>query len=265
MIPTRLVRPLVDRLVAWDRAAAMRPTRLVANSRNVAARIASTTAAMPTFLHCPVDIDRFGVGRATADYFIVASRLLPYKRHRPCIRAASLAGVRLLIAGNGPAEARCARMAKGTTTDDARLRIGRSAQRAAKKPRAAIVPAKKTSGSFRSKRRRPDGPPSPTAESGALERSSKEIPELSSTTRNSESLAGALRTFDASHFDPQHLPQTRRKVRAFTVHRTVARHRRASLPRETRRRRRRRRDLAVLRTTYVPSSFTLSSTSRVDG
>ena len=34
-----LVRPLVDRLVAWDRAAAMRPTRLVANSRNVAARI----------------------------------------------------------------------------------------------------------------------------------------------------------------------------------------------------------------------------------
>ncbi len=97
-------------------------------------------------LHCPVDLDRFTVGPGSGDYFIVASRLLPYKRIDLAICAASLAGVKLLIAGTGPAERSLRERAKGTTTTllgyvpDARLNelMGNA--------RAAIVPGEEDFG-----------------------------------------------------------------------------------------------------------------------
>jgi len=205
MIPTRLVRPLVDRLVAWDRAAAMRPTRLVANSRNVAARIRKYYGRDADVLHCPVDIDRFGVGRGNGDYFIVASRLLPYKRIDLAIRAASLAGVRLLIAGNGPAEASLRTMAKGTTTtmlgyvSDVRL------NELLRNARAAIVPGEEDFGLVPLEAAAAGRPTIAYRGGGALETIVEGDTGAFFDDANSESLAGALRTFDASHFDPQHL------------------------------------------------------------
>jgi glycosyltransferase involved in cell wall biosynthesis len=205
MIPTRLVRPLVDRLVAWDRAAAMRPTRLVANSRNVAARIRKYYGRDADVLHCPVDIDRFGVGRGNGDYFMVASRLLPYKRIDLAIRAASLAGVRLLIAGSGPAEASLRTMAKGTTTtmlgyvSDVRL------NELLRNARAAIVPGEEDFGLVPLEAAAAGRPTIAYRGGGALETIVEGDTGAFFDDANSESLAGALRTFDASHFDPQHL------------------------------------------------------------
>jgi len=205
MGPTRLVRPFVDRLVAWDRAAAMRPTRLVANSRNVAARIRKYYGRDADVLHCPVDIDRFGVGRGNGDYFIVASRLLPYKRIDLAIRAASLAGVRLLIAGSGPAEASLRAMAKGTTTtmlgyvSDVRL------NELLRNARAAIVPGEEDFGLVPLEAAAAGRPTIAYRGGGALEKIVEGDTGTFFDDANSESLAGALRTFDASHFDPQHL------------------------------------------------------------
>ncbi|HEY5258505.1 MAG TPA: glycosyltransferase, partial [Candidatus Baltobacteraceae bacterium] len=132
-----LARPIVRRLIEWDKRAAMRPTRLVANSANVAARIQRYYGREADVLHCPVDIDRFTIGKGDGDYFFVASRLLPYKRVDLAIEAAQRAGVRLLVAGSGPAyDALCA-LARGTTTtmlgyvDDARRNELLGAARAA--------------------------------------------------------------------------------------------------------------------------------------
>ncbi|MGA7201296.1 MAG: glycosyltransferase [Candidatus Cybelea sp.] len=205
MIPTRLVRPFVDRLVAWDRAAAMRPTRLVANSRNVAARIRKYYGRDADVLHCPVDIDRFGVGRGNGDYFIVASRLLPYKRIDLAIRAASIAGVRLLIAGSGPAEASLRAMAKGTTTtmlgyvSDVRL------NELLRNARAAIVPGEEDFGLVPLEAAAAGRPTIAYRGGGALETIVEGDTGAFFDDANAESLAGALRTFDASHFDPQRL------------------------------------------------------------
>ncbi|MBV8150462.1 MAG: glycosyltransferase [Candidatus Eremiobacteraeota bacterium] len=99
----RLARPLVARLADWDRRAAARPTAFIANSHNVAARVRACYDRDAYVLPCPVDVDRFTVGRGEGDYFLVVSRLLPYKRIDRAIEAARLAGVRLLIAGEGPA------------------------------------------------------------------------------------------------------------------------------------------------------------------
>jgi glycosyltransferase involved in cell wall biosynthesis len=110
------VRPLVRRLVEWDKRAALRPTLFVANSRNVAERVRRYYGRDALVLNCPVDVDRFSVGRGGGEYFFIASRLLAYKRIELAIHAANLAKVPLFVAGTGPDERRLREIAKGTTT-----------------------------------------------------------------------------------------------------------------------------------------------------
>lgn len=141
-----LARPLVARLIEWDKRAALRPTQFVANSENVAARVRRYYGRDAMVLHCPVDIGRFTAGAGDGGYFVVASRLLRYKRIELAIRAAAAAHVPLYVAGTGPDERRLRAFAKGTTTrmlgfvDDDRLNrlIGAA--------RAAILPGEEDFG-----------------------------------------------------------------------------------------------------------------------
>ena len=112
-----LARPVVDRLVAWDRAAAQRPTAFVANSHNVAARVRKYYGRESFVAHCPIDLERFAVGTGDGDYALVVSRLLPYKRIELAIRACAIAGRRLVVVGVGPAEAALKAEAVGTRTE----------------------------------------------------------------------------------------------------------------------------------------------------
>ena len=122
-----LARPLIERLVKWDLRAAARPTAFIANSQNVARRVKQFYGRDAYVLHCPVDVNRFTVGSGDGGYFVVASRLLPYKRIDLAIQAAALAGVKLLVAGVGPAQEDLRARAAGSTTtllgyvDDAEL------------------------------------------------------------------------------------------------------------------------------------------------
>jgi hypothetical protein len=64
---SRLARPIVKRLVAWDKEAAQRPTAFIANSRNVAERVRRYYGRKAFVAHCPVDIDRFSPGTGDGD------------------------------------------------------------------------------------------------------------------------------------------------------------------------------------------------------
>lgn len=110
----RLLRPLVAGLVRWDREAASRPTLYVANSRNVAERVRRYYGREAEVLPGPVELERWPVGPGAGEYFIVVSRLLPYKRVDLAIDACALAGVPLLIVGSGPAERALRARARGT-------------------------------------------------------------------------------------------------------------------------------------------------------
>jgi glycosyltransferase involved in cell wall biosynthesis len=112
----RGARPLVRRLVEWDRRAAARPTAFVANSRNVADRVLRHYGRESRVLFAPVDLARFAVGAGRGDYFLVVSRLLPYKRIDVAIAGCARAGVPLRIVGSGPAEAALRAAARGTNT-----------------------------------------------------------------------------------------------------------------------------------------------------
>jgi glycosyltransferase involved in cell wall biosynthesis len=204
-IPAALARPLVERMVAWDRVAATRPTRFIANSRNVAERIRRYYQRDCDILHCPVDLDRFSIGSGSGDYFAIASRLLPYKRIELAIAAASLAGVRLLIAGTGPAEQSLRERARGTTStllgyvEDARLNelLGNA--------RAAIVPGEEDFGLVPLEAAAAGRPTIAYRGGGALETIVEGETGLFFDQPSPESLAEALRTFDPSRFDSQRL------------------------------------------------------------
>ena len=125
-----LARPLLKRLAAWDVRAAQRPTRLVANSRNVADRVRRWYGRDADVLPCPVDVDRFTPGAGNGDYFVVVSRLLPYKRIDLAIAACALAGVPLHVVGAGPDERRLKALALRNAHDVSRRGGRRGAQRA---------------------------------------------------------------------------------------------------------------------------------------
>ncbi|MBV8372629.1 MAG: glycosyltransferase [Candidatus Eremiobacteraeota bacterium] len=198
----QLARPMIDRLVAWDAMAAQRPTLLVANSRNVAERIRRFYGRDAEVLPCPVDIERFTLGSGAGNYFFIASRLLPYKRIDRAIAAAQLAGVKLFVAGTGPAERDLRARARGTTTtllgyvSDAQMNalLGDA--------RAAVVPGEEDFGLLPLEAAAAGRPTIAYRAGGALETIVEGSTGAFFSEPSAESLANALREFDERAYDP---------------------------------------------------------------
>ncbi|GAC1299616.1 MAG: glycosyltransferase [Vulcanimicrobiaceae bacterium] len=197
-----LARSVVGRLVAWDRAAARRPTAFIANSQNVARRVRAYYGREAFVAHCPVDVDRFAVGPGDGDYYLVVSRLLPYKRIDLAIAAAELANVRLLIVGSGPARAKLEAAAAGTRTEflgalsdgDLRALIGRA--------RAIVLPGEEDYGLVPLEANASGRPAIAFGRGGALETIKPGITGEHFADATPLSLADTLRRFDADRYDP---------------------------------------------------------------
>lgn len=112
-----------------DRRAAGRVTSLLANSTAVADRVRRWWQRNATVVHPPVDVDLYRPDPSVPreDFFLLAGRLVPYKRPEVAAAAARAAGVRLVVAGDGRAAAQV-RAAGGDAVemlgrvDDAQLR-----------------------------------------------------------------------------------------------------------------------------------------------
>lgn len=203
--PRALAKPVVSKLVNWDWRAAQRPTQFIASSRNAADRIKRYYGRDAIVLHCPVDLERFSVGRGNGDYFFIASRLLPYKRIDRAIAAANLAGVRLLIAGTGPAEESLREAARGTTTtllgyvSDERINelLGNA--------RAALLPGEEDFGLLPLEAAACGRPAIALRAGGALETIVEHETGEFFDEPSSESLAGVLRNFDERRYNPDRL------------------------------------------------------------
>jgi glycosyltransferase involved in cell wall biosynthesis len=87
-----------------DRAAAQRADAVLANSAAVADRVRRWWQRDATVVHPPVDVDFYRPARVPReDFFLLAGRLVPYKRPQVAAAAAARAGVRLVVAGDGRA------------------------------------------------------------------------------------------------------------------------------------------------------------------
>jgi len=212
--------PLLRRLAAWDVRAAQRPTRFVANSRNVAERVLRWYGREADVLPCPVDVDRFTPGTADGGYYVVVSRLLPYKRIDLAITACAIAGVPLHVIGIGPDERRLKALALGTATtfhgtvdDAARNAIVGAA-------RAAILPGEEDFGLVPLEAAAAGRPTIAYAAGGALETIVDGETGAFFERADPGDLAAALCAFDWSAYDPARL---RAHAETFRPERFVAR------------------------------------------
>lgn len=116
-VKARLVRWQLGRLRAWDLRNNAGVDRFVANSRNVAERVARLYGREADVVPPPVDPTLFTLYEGVRSGFLSASRLVPYKRVDRVIAAfAMLPNEHLTIAGDGPERARLEAMAPPNVT-----------------------------------------------------------------------------------------------------------------------------------------------------
>ncbi len=216
----RLARPLIARLAAWDVRAAQRPTKFVANSRNVAERVRRWYGRDAEVVPCPVDVDRFTPGTGRGDYYVVVSRLLAYKRIDLAIAACASAGVALHVVGSGPDERRLKALAAGTSTtfhgtvdDAARNALLGDA-------RAALLPGEEDFGLVPLEAAAAGRPTIALAAGGALETIVDGQTGAFFHVADPGALAAAIRAFDPGAYDPARL---RTHAETFRPERFIAR------------------------------------------
>jgi glycosyltransferase involved in cell wall biosynthesis len=112
----RILPFLITGLRMWDQVSAMRVDHFIANSPVVAARIQKYYRRDAVVIPPPVEVSRFFFDPAIEreDYFLIISRLIPYKRIDLAIEACNRLHLPLVIVGAGRDMERLKRMAGPT-------------------------------------------------------------------------------------------------------------------------------------------------------
>lgn len=95
------LRPLVQALKKWDYDAAQRVNHFIAISSDIQGRIRDFYDRDSVIIFPPVDTSRFQPSPVVEDYFLIVSRLIPYKRIDLAVQAATRLGLPLKIGGRG--------------------------------------------------------------------------------------------------------------------------------------------------------------------
>ncbi|MDO8558105.1 MAG: glycosyltransferase [bacterium] len=96
--PVRLIQHY---LRLWDRTAADRVHYFIANSKTVSARIKKYYRRDAAVIYPPVAVDAYRPTEAHDGYFLIVSRLVPYKRVDLAVQAFNKLQLPLVVAGDG--------------------------------------------------------------------------------------------------------------------------------------------------------------------
>lgn len=106
----KLLPLILNRLRTWDHVAAQRVDKFIANSEFVAKRIKKYYQRDSTVIYPPVDTKQFKISPEIGDYYIIVSRLRPYKKVDMVIKAFNQLRMPLKIIGSGEEEAKLKKM-----------------------------------------------------------------------------------------------------------------------------------------------------------
>lgn len=97
-----LAKYFLHKIRLWDASTANRVDHYVANSRYIAYRIQKTYGKSSDVIYPPVDVDKFTLREAKEEFYLTASRMVPYKKIDLIVEAFSQTDKKLLVIGDGP-------------------------------------------------------------------------------------------------------------------------------------------------------------------
>lgn len=98
-----LARYFLHKLRLWDFRSAHGVDHLLANSHFIAKRIQKAYRREATVMHSPIELDQFKPGKTKSDFYLAASRLVPYKKMDLIVESfAQLPDKHLIVIGDGP-------------------------------------------------------------------------------------------------------------------------------------------------------------------
>ncbi|WP_298977750.1 glycosyltransferase family 4 protein [uncultured Campylobacter sp.] len=97
-----LAKYFLHKIRLWDASTANRVDHYIANSRYIARRIKKTYGKPSDVIYPPVDVDKFTLREAKEEFYLTASRMVPYKKIDLIVEAFSQADKKLLVIGDGP-------------------------------------------------------------------------------------------------------------------------------------------------------------------
>ncbi|WP_169783999.1 glycosyltransferase family 4 protein [Campylobacter curvus] len=97
-----LAKYFLHKIRIWDASCANRVDHYIANSRYVARRIKRIYGKDSAVIYPPVDTAKFELKERKDDFYLTASRMVPYKKIDLIVEAFSKSGKRLVVIGDGP-------------------------------------------------------------------------------------------------------------------------------------------------------------------
>lgn len=210
------LRPLLRSVKLWDAAGTARVGHLVANSHAVAGRIKRWYGRDAFVVHPPVAVHhaqfRPHVG-AGEPYFLVVSRLVPYKRLDIVVDAFTALGLPLYVVGAGrdraALEARAGHTIRflGTVSDSEKQRLYAEC-------RATLFPAEDDFGIAQVEAQAAGRPVIALAAGGALETVADGVSGLFFHEQTPAAVIDAVRRFETMRFDPERIAERARSFDA---------------------------------------------------
>lgn len=220
----RFARTLLPALLwplrQWDLRAARQPNYYIANSRLVADRIKKIYGREAHVIPPPIDVNRFHMSNEIDDYYLVLSRLMPYKRIDLAIEACKRMNRRLIVIGDGPDRKRLEKLA-----DDRIEFLGRQPDKIvnyyAARCRALLFPGEEDFGMAPLEANAAGRPVIAYRAGGAVETVEENVTGVFFDQPSSVSLAEAIEKFEGMRFDQytlrRHAEKFDRSVFTFRV------------------------------------------------
>lgn len=197
---------LLSGLKRWDLRASRQPDYYIANSRVVARRIKKIYGRDATIIPPPIDTDRFTHSDQLDDYYLILSRLMPYKRIELAIQACNQLQRPLVIVGDGPDRKRLQKFA-GPLTRFLGRQPDAVAARYASRCRALLFPGEEDFGMSPLEVNAAGRPVIAYNAGGAIETVVEGVTGLFFNDPTSASLANAIEEFETCSWNRQLIRQ----------------------------------------------------------
>lgn len=125
-----ITKHLLHKFRIWDARTANGVDHYISNSNYIAKRIWKTYRRETQTIYPPVDVDRFTLHEEKEDFYLAASRQVPYKRIDLIVEAfTKMPDKKLIVIGDGPEEDKIKKIAQGYSNIELKGFLGNDALR----------------------------------------------------------------------------------------------------------------------------------------